>query len=168
MTTREEAMQWWNSFEASTQQSLCFEHYKERQFDTLTKREIEFIWEKEFRPQKLYSKQYDSYCIWNGSAYENDGKVSGAYFYSLEKAKNNGFEPVFDKDYFIPIKWESYKRIHVKASNLQEATEKALKLFLDEPDDLYLDDSFEIDKYIQEETGEKFDEQITINKVITL
>lgn len=46
------------------------------------------------QPLKLYSKQYDSYCTWNGIAYENDGKVSGAYFYSLEKAKNNGFEPI--------------------------------------------------------------------------
>jgi hypothetical protein len=45
-------------------------------------------------PTKLYSKQYDSYCIWNGTAYENDGKVAGAYFYGLEKAKNNGFEPI--------------------------------------------------------------------------
>lgn len=46
------------------------------------------------KPSKLYSKQYDSYCTWNGTAYENDGKVPGAYFYGLEKAKNNGFEPV--------------------------------------------------------------------------
>ena len=46
------------------------------------------------KPTKLYSKQYDSYCIWNGTAYENDGKVPGAYFYGLEKAKNNGFEPI--------------------------------------------------------------------------
>jgi hypothetical protein len=49
----------------------------------------------EKQPLKLYSKQFDSYCIWNGVAYENDGKVSGAYFYSLEKAENNGFLPVY-------------------------------------------------------------------------
>lgn len=46
------------------------------------------------RPKKLYSKQHDSYCTWNGIAYENDGKVPGARFYGLEKAKNCGFEPI--------------------------------------------------------------------------
>jgi hypothetical protein len=69
------------------------------------------------------------------------------------------------KNYEIPIKWESYKRILVQAENLQEATEKALKIFLAEPDDLYLDDSFEIDKYIEEETGEVFNEDLTIQNV---
>ena len=61
------------------------------------------------------------------------------------------------KNYNIPIRWESYKRVSVKASNLQEAVELALKQFLSEPDDLYLEDSFEIDVYVEEETGEKFD-----------
>jgi hypothetical protein len=69
------------------------------------------------------------------------------------------------KNYNIPIKWESYKRISVEAENLQEATEKALKIFLAEPDDLYLDDSFEIDKFIEEETNETFDMDITIENV---
>jgi hypothetical protein len=45
-------------------------------------------------PTKLYNKEHDSYCTWNGTAYENDGKIAGAYFYGLEKAKNNGFEPI--------------------------------------------------------------------------
>lgn len=69
------------------------------------------------------------------------------------------------KTYEVPIKWESYKRIQVEAENLQQATEKALKVFLDEPDDLYLDDSFEIDKFVEEETGEKFDMDLTIENV---
>jgi hypothetical protein len=69
------------------------------------------------------------------------------------------------KNYNIPIKWESYKRISVEAENLQEATEKALKIFLAEPDDLYLDDSFEIDKFIEEETNETFDMDITIENI---
>lgn len=69
------------------------------------------------------------------------------------------------KTYNIPIIWESYKRIPVEAENLQEATEKALKIFLDEPDDLYLDDSFEIDNYIEEETGEEFNMDVTIENV---
>jgi hypothetical protein len=69
------------------------------------------------------------------------------------------------KNYNIPIKWESYKRISVEAENLQEATEKALKIFLDEPDELYLDDSFEIDKFVEEETNETFDMDITIENV---
>jgi len=69
------------------------------------------------------------------------------------------------KTYDIPIKWESYKRIQVEAENLQEATEKALKIFLAEPDELYLDDSFEIDKYIQEETDETFDFDLAIENI---
>jgi hypothetical protein len=69
------------------------------------------------------------------------------------------------KNYNIPIKWESYKRISVEAENLQEATEKALKIFLDEPDELYLDDSFEIDKFVEEETNETFDMDITIENI---
>jgi hypothetical protein len=72
------------------------------------------------------------------------------------------------KTYNIPIKWESYKRIQVVAENLQQATELALKQFLSEPDDLYLDDSFEIDKYIQEEVQENFDIDLTIEKVFKL
>ena len=51
-------------------------------------------------PKKLYSKQHDSYCTWNGEAYEKDGKVPGAYFYGLEKAENNGFLPVYE-DKFV-------------------------------------------------------------------
>jgi len=69
------------------------------------------------------------------------------------------------KTYKIPIKWESYKRIQVEAENLQEATEKALKIFLAEPDELYLDDSFEIDKYVQEETDETFDFDLAIENI---
>jgi len=63
--------------------NTIFNHFKTQtnKFNTMT-------------PTKLYSKQYDSYCTWNGTAYENDGKVPGAYFYGLEKAKNNGFLPI--------------------------------------------------------------------------
>ena len=46
------------------------------------------------QPLKLYSKLYDSYCTWNGSMYINDGKVPNANFWGVEKAKNNGFEPI--------------------------------------------------------------------------
>lgn len=51
-------------------------------------------------PIKLYNKQHDSYCTWNGVAYENDGKVPGAYFYGIEKAKNNGFEPIISLEQY--------------------------------------------------------------------
>lgn len=60
-------------------------------------------------PTKLYSKQHDSYCTWNGTAYENDGKVPGAYFYGLEKAKNNGFLPIDENIYLNRLK-EQYKK----------------------------------------------------------
>jgi len=62
-----------------------------------------------------------------------------------------------EKEYNIPIIWESYKRYKVTANTLEEAILKALKQFLSEPDDNYIDDSFEIDEIIYEETDETFD-----------
>lgn len=62
-----------------------------------------------------------------------------------------------EKEYNIPIIWESYKRYKVTANTLEEAVLKALKQFLSEPDDNYIDDSFEIDEIIYEETDENFD-----------
>ena len=67
------------------------------------------------------------------------------------------------KTYNIPIVWQSYKRVPVQAENLEEAIKLALKQFLSEPDDLYVDDSFEIDEILGEDyPGEKFD----LNKIL--
>ena len=62
-----------------------------------------------------------------------------------------------EKEYNIPIIWESYKRYKVTANTLEEAILKALKQFLSEPDDNYINDSFEIDEIFYEETDEDFD-----------
>ena len=62
-----------------------------------------------------------------------------------------------EKEYNIPIRWESYKRYKVIANTLEDAVLKSLKQFLSEPDDNYLEDSFEIDEIIYEETDEDFD-----------
>ena len=59
------------------------------------------------------------------------------------------------KTYRIPIRWESYKRITVEAENLQSAIYLALRQFLSEPDELYLEDSFEIDSIIEEDYPEE-------------
>lgn len=56
-------------------------------------------------PTKLYSKHYDSYCFWDGTIYKNDGKVSGANFYSLEKAANNGFLPIEQSTKEQALEW---------------------------------------------------------------
>jgi len=62
------------------------------------------------------------------------------------------------KKYSIPIRWESYKRIEVEAENLEEACVKALNQFLKEPDDNYINDSFEVDDIINDEyPNEEFD-----------
>jgi hypothetical protein len=53
MNTRKQAIQWWNGFEASTRQSLCSDYFTNRQFDTLTGREIEQIWVKEVKPSQV-------------------------------------------------------------------------------------------------------------------
>jgi len=59
------------------------------------------------------------------------------------------------KKYSIPIVWESYKRYEVEAENLQEAVTKALRQFLKEPDDNYIDDSFSIDDMIADDYKEE-------------
>lgn len=66
------------------------------------------------------------------------------------------------KTYNIPIIWQSFKRIPVKAENLQEAVKLALKQFLSEPDDLYIEDSFEIDELLGEDYPE---ETFDLNKI---
>lgn len=38
----------------------------------------------------LYSKRYKSFAKWNGVAWEDQS--TGAYFYTIEKANNNGYE----------------------------------------------------------------------------
>ncbi len=66
------------------------------------------------------------------------------------------------KTYNIPIVWQSYKRIPVEAESLQEAVKLALKQFLSEPDDLYIEDSFEIDEILGEDYPE---ETFDLNKI---
>ena len=61
------------------------------------------------------------------------------------------------KKYSIPIIWESYKRYDVEAENLQEAVKEALKQFLKEPDENYLEDRFSIDHDDEGLHGESFD-----------
>ena len=59
------------------------------------------------------------------------------------------------KNYSIPIVWESYKRYDVEAENLQEAVTKALSIFLKEPDENYIHDSFSIDDMIANDYKEE-------------
>lgn len=67
------------------------------------------------------------------------------------------------KTYNIPIVWQSYKRVPVQAENLEEAVKLALKQFLSEPDDLYVEDSFEIDEILEDEYS---DEDFDLNKIL--
>lgn len=63
-----------------------------------------------------------------------------------------------EKEYDIPIRWESYERYKVTANTLEEAVLKALKQFLSEYDCRYIQDSFEIDEIVYEEyENESFD-----------
>lgn len=50
-----------------------------------------------------------------------------------------------NKDYSIPIIYESYIRAEVQAQNIKEACIKAVKEFLNIPDPNYIEDSFKID-----------------------
>lgn len=59
------------------------------------------------------------------------------------------------KTYKIPITWQSYKTYEVESENLEEAVEKALKRFLSEPDETYINDSFEIDSIILDDYPEE-------------
>ena len=55
-----------------------------------------------------------------------------------------------EKKYEIPITWQSYKTYNVKADTLQKAVEIALEQFFKEPDDNYIEDSFEIDEILKD------------------
>lgn len=66
------------------------------------------------------------------------------------------------KTYNVPIVWQSYKRIPVQAENLQEAVTSALKQFLSEPDEQYVEDSFDIDEIIRDEHK---DEDLDLTKI---
>jgi hypothetical protein len=58
------------------------------------------------------------------------------------------------------------KRYDVEAENLQDAIVLALKEFLSEPDENYLDDSFEIDdEGLEDCEGEKYDKDEVLNKL---
>lgn len=71
-------------------------------------------------------------------------------------------------NYEIPILWESYKRYSVEANSLEEAVKLALKQFLIEPDENYIDDSFSIDDIISyEHPNEKFDFKKIVNEIYT-
>ena len=55
------------------------------------------------------------------------------------------------KTYRIPINWQAARDYHVEANSLQEAAEIAMKQFLSEPDDEYLEDSMGIDNIVYDE-----------------
>lgn len=71
-------------------------------------------------------------------------------------------QSIICKEYEVPIVWESYKRYKVEANNLEEAVTKALKQFLLEPDNEYIEDSFSIDDIIYDENP---DENFDIHKI---
>lgn len=85
------------------------------------------------------------------------------YELSFFKREYEILEEIKTKTYNIPIVWQSYKRISVQAQNLEEAVKTALKQFLSEPDDLYIDDSFEIDETLGEDYP---DEHFNLDKII--
>ena len=98
--------------------------------------------------KKLYSKQHDSYCTWNGVAYENDGKVPGAYFYGLEKAKNCGFEPIEEqimkdlKTTMLKAIMERYGSLSTLKQALYEDTDTVLVNLCDDTDDVITEEEF--------------------------
>ena len=68
------------------------------------------------------------------------------------------------KDYEVPIIWESCKTYRVKAETLEEACVLALRTFLSEPDENYLEDSFSIDEMVLDENpNEIYDYQKVLN-----
>lgn len=55
-----------------------------------------FILHSKEQRRLLWSSKYNSFCLQKeiDGKYINDGKVSGADFWGIEKAKNNGFYPI--------------------------------------------------------------------------
>lgn len=74
----------------------------------------------------LYNKLRDSYAIWNGSAWE-DKNVPNAYFYSIEKAKNNGYyEAEKDLNYFKKNAEEDYIKTPISVLRYISELEKVI------------------------------------------
>jgi len=70
------------------------------------------------------------------------------------------------KIYNIPVNYHSSKNYEVKAENLEEAIKQALKTFLSEPDENYLQDSFEIDRIVEDEyQDESYDYLKILNEI---
>ena len=71
------------------------------------------------------------------------------------------------KEYKIPITWLSCKVYTVSSDNLQEALEEAFSRFFSEPDDNYLEDSFDVDAVGLEEDypNEEYDVDKAVNNL---
>lgn len=67
------------------------------------------------------------------------------------------------KKYSIPIAWQSYQRFEIEAENLQDAVKNALDTFFSIPDDKYIEDSFEIDRIIEEKYP---DEKYNLDEIL--
>ena len=67
------------------------------------------------------------------------------------------------KTYDIPIVWQSIKTYKMEAESLEQAIELALKQFFSEPDEQYLEDSFEVDTIIEDWYS---DEDYDMNKIM--
>jgi|688.fasta_scaffold01909_8 hypothetical protein len=81
-----------------------FLSYKYCNYNGVCNGKIIPIESKENHVQRLYSGRYNSYAEWNGSAWE-DKSVSSAYFYSLEKAANNGYYPIVNLRRNEALEW---------------------------------------------------------------
>ncbi len=80
--------------------------------------------------QRLYSKHYDSYAEWNGSAWED--KKTNAYFYTLEKATSNTYYPEKSTreqalEWWNNLTWNTQVKVgydqgygHIEVHNLDE------------------------------------------------
>lgn len=70
--------------------------------------------------QRLYSKVYNSYAEWNGSAWEDNR--TNAYFHSLEKAANNTYYPEKSTRELALEWWNNLKDHQLKQSLADDLT----------------------------------------------
>ena len=69
------------------------------------------------------------------------------------------------KVYKIPIIYQSYSVYEVEANNLEEAVKMGLTEFFAEPDEDYIEDSFEIDDDIETEYKETYNLTKILNEL---
>lgn len=87
MTQRQKALSWWRSIIDNRKQNYS-SYYFNRNWQSLTGREIEVIYKKTFEKQLLTSQIYDTYKKWKESNSDRTSFYYAGYLYTTNDFKH--------------------------------------------------------------------------------